>query len=128
MYQSTKLDLRIHYSVIGKNNMASEPEQQNTSPEEKETTTLRAWSGGFISGTLAILMYKLTYSIALSFATHPSMASSQMAQRISAAVRTLVVGLTTMATGLFAIATLGLFLLGIKLLFEKKAETPETNS
>ena len=111
--------------------MASEPEKitsTSDNPEEKETTTLRAWSGAFMSGTIAVLMYKLTYSIAMSFATHPSTASSQMAQRISAAVRTLVVGLTTMATGLFAIATLGLFLLGIKLLFEKKTETPETNS
>ena len=108
--------------------MASDLEQNNTPPEEKETTTLRAWSGALMSGTLALLMYKLTYSIAMSFATHPTVSSSMMAQRISAMVRTLVVGLTTMATGLFAIATLGLFLLGIKLIFEKKTETPETPS
>lgn len=109
--------------------MASESEQQKNNSEEKESTPLRAWSGAFMSGTLAILMYKLTYSIALSFATHPpSLSSSLMSQRISAMVRTLVVGLTTMATGLFAIATLGLFLLGFKLLFETKKETPETPS
>ncbi|NJN23700.1 MAG: DUF3082 domain-containing protein [Acaryochloridaceae cyanobacterium RL_2_7] len=94
-----------------------------TDENKKETTTLRAWSGALMSGTIAMVMYKLTYSIAYSYATHPSVSSSQVAQRISAAVRTLVVGLSTMATGLFAIATLGLFLLGIKLLLERKIET-----
>ena len=110
--------------------MASDSEQQEsakiqkqTDEKTKETTTLRAWSGALMSGTIAIVMYKLTYSIAYSYAAHPSASTSQVAQRISAAVRTLVVGLSTMATGLFAIATLGLFLLGIKLLFERKTET-----
>ena len=106
----------------------TQADSKNTETVTKnEVTPLRAWSGAFMSGTLGILLYKLTYSIALTFATHPSTASSQMAQRISAAVRTLVVGLTTMATGLFAIAALGLILLGFKLLFQDLTNQPESD-
>lgn len=101
--------------------------EQLASISNQQSTPLRAWSGAFVSGTLGILLYKLTYSIALSFATHPSTATSQMAQRISAAVRTLVVGLTTMATGLFAIAALGLVLLGFKLLFQDLKKPTESD-
>ncbi len=94
---------------------------------EKQVTPLRAWTGAFVSGVLGILLYRLTYAIAMSFANHPSVATSQMAQRISAAVRTLVVGLTTMATGLFAIAALGLVLLGFKLLFQDLTKAAESD-
>lgn len=104
----------------------SEREQPNSASQD-QVTPLRAWSGAFMSGALGILLYKLTYSIALTFATHPATASSQMAQRISSAVRTLVVGLTTMATGLFAIAALGLVLLGFKLLFQDLNNQPESD-
>ena len=105
--------------------MAADPKQATS--DKKESTPLSAWSGSFISGTIALLLYKLTASIALSFATHPSVATTQMAQRISAAVRTLVVGLSSLATGLFAIAALGLVLLGFKILFQDLTKPSETN-
>jgi hypothetical protein len=105
--------------------MAADSNQAKS--KRKETTPLSAWSGSLISGTIAILLYKLTTSIALSYLTHPSAATSQIAQRISAAVRTLVVGLSSLATGLFAIAALGLVLLGFKILFQDLTKASESN-
>lgn len=95
-------------------------------PEQdmKQTTPLSAFSGALMAATIAILLYRLTHSIALSFATHPSQATSQMAQTLSGAVRTLVVGLSTLATGLSAMATIGLVALGIKLLVETLSQRP----
>ncbi len=72
-----------------------------------------------MAATLAVLLYRLTHSIAISFATHPTHSTTQMSQTISGAVRTLVIGLSTMATGIFAMATVGLVALGLQLLFKQ---------
>ena len=90
--------------------------------EKQETTPLGTFSGAFMAATLAVLLYRLTHSIAISFATHPSHSSSLMAQKLSGAVQTLVIGLSTLATGLCTMATLGLVALGIKLLIEKNKQ------
>ncbi|MCM1983456.1 DUF3082 domain-containing protein [Lyngbya confervoides] len=79
---------------------------------------LRPLGGALIAGFLGVLLYRLTQSIALSFATHPSLSSSQFSQNISAAVRTLVVGVSAMATGLFSLAALGLLALTIQIFLQ----------
>jgi len=93
------------------------------SPSEP-TTPLRCFTGAFIAGSLGILLYRLTQAVAYSFATHPLHSHSQIAQSLSTAVRTLVVGLCTMATGVFSIAALGLLGLGIQILWQSKSIVP----
>ncbi len=88
------------------------------------TTPLRCLTGAFIAGTLGLLLYRLTQAIAYSFATHPLTSQSQIAQGLSVAVRTLVVGLCTMGTGIFSIAALGLIGLAIQILLQSKSITP----
>ncbi|MER3475631.1 MAG: DUF3082 domain-containing protein, partial [Leptolyngbya sp. ERB_1_2] len=55
----------------------------------------------------------------LSFATKPISSDSLVVQRISSAVRTLVVGMSAIGTGIFGLAAFGLFGLGIQVLIRK---------
>ncbi len=85
---------------------------------------LRCLTGALIAATLGILLYRLTQAIATSFAAHPFITESQIAQGLAVAVRTLVVGLSTMATGIFSLAALGLVGLAIQLALQPKPITP----
>jgi hypothetical protein len=71
----------------------------------------------------------LTTSIAQAFANKPLASDNFTARRIAAAVRTLVVGLSALGTGIFALAAIGLFALGIQLwLRSKQKTTPPADS
>jgi Protein of unknown function (DUF3082) len=88
---------------------------------------LRSLSGAIISAFLGLLMYRLTSAIALSFATHPIVSDNRIVHNLSAAVRTLVVGICAMATGIFTLVTLGLIGLAIQVTLQqwlKRTPTP----
>ncbi len=68
------------------------------------------------------MIWQLTQSIAISFARTPIVSDNRIVVRMSTAIRTLVVGMSSMGTGIFALACVGLFALGIQILFTKKAE------
>ena len=91
---------------------------ENSTPAapSRKSTPLRCFIGALISGSLAIALYSLTLSIARSFAAKPIPTGSVATANIAVAVRTLVVGMSTMGTAIFAISTLGLVALGIQLL------------
>lgn len=88
------------------------------------TTPLRCLTGAVISGGLGFLLYRLTMSIALTYATKPIVSDNAFALRIASAVRTLVTGVTALAAALFAVAALGLTTLAIQLIIQgfKKPE------
>ncbi|MDJ0728330.1 MAG: DUF3082 domain-containing protein [Prochloraceae cyanobacterium] len=90
----------------------------NSEIEQKKPTPLRCLVGASISGSLGYALYLLTTSIAVSFATKPVQSTNPFVINLSAAVRTLVVGVSTLATCLFAITTLGLILLAIQLVIQ----------
>jgi Protein of unknown function (DUF3082) len=85
-------------------------------------TPLRCLLGSIVSGGIAFLIWQLTQSIALSFARTPIVSDNRIVVRMSTAIRTLVVGMSAMGTGIFALACVGLFALGIQILFTKKPE------
>lgn len=85
---------------------------------------LQCFSGAFVAGTIAMLAYRLMLSIAANFAAHPIVTDNPATANISAAVRTLVVGMAALGTGIFGLAGLGLFLLGIQLLFQRLTNRP----
>jgi len=74
----------------------------------------RCLTGALISGGFAIALYLLTTSIAQTFANKPLPSSNQTAVNIAIAVRTLVVGLSTLATAIFSIVAVGLVALAIQ--------------
>ncbi len=87
-------------------------------------TPLRCFTGALTSATLSVLAYRLTLSVAASFANKPIVSDNPVAVNISAAVRTLVMGMVALGAGVFGVAALGLTALGIQLLFKRgsKAE------
>ena len=86
---------------------------------ENKITPLRCLTGSSISGALAVAAYFLTVSIAQTYANQPINFNNPIAINIAVTVRTLVVGITALATGIFGMVTVGLFALAIKLVIEK---------
>lgn len=102
---------------------------QNSQPaktQEALPSLFNSISGAAISGGIAIALYFLTSSIAQTFASKPLASANPTAIRISVAVRTLVVGMSTLATTVFGVIALGLVLVSIVVLIQqlKKPTTP----
>lgn len=83
----------------------------------------RCVTGSLISGVLASLMYLLTSAIAQKFAATPLASTNPTAINISVAVRTLVVGITALGTGIFGLVALGLIGLAIQLWMQQLAQS-----
>jgi hypothetical protein len=94
----------------------SDPQNPPT-PESTPPTPLRCFIGALVAGGLGTAAYFLTTSIATTFANKPPTGSA-LAVNISIAVRTLVVGTSTLATALFGITALGLVALGIQVMIK----------
>jgi len=77
----------------------------------------KAFLGSGIASALAILMYRMLHSISLTFASKPVTSDNVTVINLSAAVRTLVMGIVALGTGVFGIAALGLLLLALQMLF-----------
>lgn len=91
---------------------------------------LRAFTGSLIAGTMALLFYKMLTAIATTFANKPVVSDNVTVVNLSAAVRTLVMGSIALGTGVFGMATVGLFLLGLQMIWQRatNTETAATNS
>jgi ABC-type uncharacterized transport system permease subunit len=94
---------------------------ENALSSRKPATPLRALLGSAIAAGFAALLWRLTEAIALQMALTKVVSDNRIVMRMSAAIRTLVIGLSAMATGIFAVAALGLFLLCIQMLLTPKA-------
>ncbi|MCG9889816.1 MAG: DUF3082 domain-containing protein [Thermosynechococcaceae cyanobacterium MS004] len=88
---------------------------------------LRSLTGALMAAAIGLLMYRLTTSIVLSFSAHPIVSQNRIVLSLSAAIRTLVIGLATMATGIFAFVTLGLVALAIQAMIQA-VRTPKAES
>lgn len=89
------------------------------SAKKAPTSIWRCISGAAIAAFLGYGAYNLTFKIATQFATHPLVSDNYIAIRLSGMVRTLVVGIASMATGVFAFAALGLTVLGLQIALQK---------
>ncbi|MBE9242518.1 DUF3082 domain-containing protein [Synechocystis salina] len=98
----------------------TEPSPQPTKTEPVPPTPLRCLVGSGISASLAWGLYLLTSAIAVSFASKPMLSDKAIVHRIASAVRTLVLGLASMGTFIFAFVAIGLILLMIQLIVQKQ--------
>ncbi len=89
-----------------------DPADENLTTEELPGP-LRCWTGSGVAGGMAIAAYLITRAIAVSFANSPPTGNA-LALRIGITVRTLIIGISTMATGIFSLIAISLFILGIK--------------
>jgi hypothetical protein len=90
-----------------------------TELETKKVTPTRCLVGAVISAGLGTILYYLTAAIGHSFYSKPMVSHSPIALRIGSAVRTLVFGLASLGTFIFAFVTVGLILLALQLLLKR---------
>jgi len=106
------------------------PEKVGTTNETISPTPLRCLLGASISAVLTFAMYTLTQAVASTFARTPIQTDNFTVYRISTAVRTLVIGMTTLGVWVFGIACLGLLGLMLQLLVQglkNSTRKPKTN-
>lgn len=113
--------------------MATPTSTQNPATPSSDTpktppSPLRCLMGSLISGGLAYALYLLTASIAQSFAAKPLHSNNVLVLNITVAVRTLVVGVSMLATGVFALVTIGLIALGIQLFIQQLSKHKAGNT
>ncbi|MDJ1169807.1 DUF3082 domain-containing protein [Roseofilum sp. BLCC_M154] len=90
-------------------------------PISSNVTPVRCLTGALMSGAIASFLYFLSLSIIQTFANKPLATKNAIALNIGAAVRTLVMGMGLLATGVFALTTVGLLALAIQLTFRKSS-------
>lgn len=99
--------------------MASPEPAEKSNLKTLPSTPLRCFTGSLVAGSLAILAYRLTLSVASTFANKPVTSANPTVVNLSAAVRTLVTGMVALGAGVFGIAALGLFALGVQLVIKQ---------
>ncbi|MGL4622602.1 DUF3082 domain-containing protein [Chroococcidiopsis sp.] len=99
------------------------PDNQTT--QSPESTPLRCLIGAVISAGIAFAAYSLTAAIAQTFARKPIHSDNFTVVNIAAAVRTLVVGIMALGTGIFGIVAIGLVALAIQLSIQKLTKKEE---
>lgn len=104
------------------------PNKDAQSADKRESLPgpLQSLSAALMSGGFAIALYFLTSSIAQTFANKPIASNNQTAIQISVAVRTLVVGLATLATAVFSIIGLGLVIVTVYVLIQQFKNTSDS--
>ncbi|HEY9617751.1 MAG TPA: DUF3082 domain-containing protein [Microcoleaceae cyanobacterium] len=100
------------------------PEIQPAKPVIPPLSPWRCWFGSIVAGAIAVVLYLLTMSIIQTFAAKGIHTDSLLVRRITAAVRTLIVGMAALGTGIFGMATIGLFGLGIQLTIQRLKGQP----
>ncbi|MBV9387837.1 MAG: DUF3082 domain-containing protein [Chroococcidiopsidaceae cyanobacterium CP_BM_ER_R8_30] len=84
----------------------------------------RCLSGALIAGGIATALYFLTASIAQTFAAKPVHSTNPAVVNIASAVRTLVVGMSALGTGIFGLVAFGLVALAIQIFVQRLIKKP----
>ncbi|MEA5503333.1 DUF3082 domain-containing protein [Halotia wernerae UHCC 0503] len=92
---------------------------QTETPTPVPPSLLRCVTGAVISGGLSFAVYSLMIAIATNFATKPIHSDNLLTLRISSAVRTLVVGVFALGSGIFGIVAIGLLALAIQSIIQQ---------
>lgn len=107
--------------------MSGSPEK-TVKPAKKEVTPLSCFFASLISGGIAALVYMLMSAIVSTYADKPVISESVIVIKITTAVRTLVIGVAALGTGVFGIVAVGLFLLGIQVTIKSLTKQASNDS
>jgi hypothetical protein len=105
------------------------PNAQSADKKDALPSPLKCLSGALISGGIGLALYFLTSSIAHTFADKPLASTNATAVNIAIAVRTLVVGVSTLATFVFSFIAVGLVAVAIVVTAQqlKKSTAPPSD-
>lgn len=107
-------------------------QKSNSSATETNSnppSVLRCIAGAIVAAIMAIASYFLNSSIAQYFVDRPVHSSNYLVVNITSAVRTLIIGMSTLATGVFSLIALGLLALAIQSTIQQlKQQTPSTKN
>ncbi|NJL46219.1 MAG: DUF3082 domain-containing protein [Leptolyngbyaceae cyanobacterium SM2_5_2] len=102
--------------------------EETSSPKTEAIASLgkilKCFSGAGLAATIALLAYRLMGAIAATFEAKPLISDNLAVVNIASAVRTLVVGMVALGAGVFGMAGLGLFLLGLQLAVQRMTQKP----
>ncbi len=85
---------------------------------QPEVTPLKCLLSSVFSGVMALGVYRLMTAIIETYSTKPVISDNIFVLKLTVAVRTLVIGIAALGTGVFGFVALGLFLLGIQITFK----------
>ena len=94
-----------------KNSDATQPDTESTT---KTVTPLNCILASIFSGAFSFAAYSLMSSIIETYSDKPVVSDNILVLKITVAVRTLVIGIAALGSGVFGLVALGLFLLGIQ--------------
>ncbi|NJL84585.1 MAG: DUF3082 domain-containing protein [Chloroflexaceae bacterium] len=97
-------------------NPSPQPPTPNPQPDANPWRYLLA---GLISGSFGVACYFLTTAVSQTFASKPIAFSNYVAVNIAIAVRTLVIGIMALGTGVFGLVGLGLIALTGQVLLQR---------
>lgn len=100
----------------------------STKAAKKEVNPLSCFFASVVSGGIAVMIYFLMNAIVTTYANKPVVSDSAIVIKITTAVRTLVIGVAALGTGVFALVAVGLFLLGIQVTIKTFASKVTNNS
>ena len=94
-----------------------------TDTAKDKTSPLRCFVSSAIAGIIAFGAYSLLQSIVQTYGAKAITSNNPLVINLTTAVRTMVMGIVALGTGVFSLAAVGLFLLGIQLTIQslKKA-------
>ena len=87
-------------------------------PEQKEITPLRCLFSSIISAGISFCLYLLLNSIVQGFAAKTVTSSNPLVIKLTSAVRTMIMGVTALGMGITGLIAIGIFLLGIQVMFK----------
>jgi len=99
-------------------------ESPTPAPEAPRKGPLSFLSGALTSALLAWLSFSLSSKVVGYYIDHPPHYEARIAQSIATALKTLIVGMSFLATFSFAFIGLGLFLTFLRSLLPARAQSP----
>ena len=92
-------------------------QSNNSSPSnlDPQVTPVRCLSNAAVLGAIATALYFLTQSVAQTYANQSIHSDNYIVVQMSVTVRTLVLGLCMLGTGVFSFLTVGLIFVAIQL-------------